>query len=73
MLRRNGGSWAQPGDPLTGQPTAHLRRVADQAAADAVGLERAAVGDLRINTDDCAIDEIVAVVITQAGWLQRHE
>jgi hypothetical protein len=72
MLRRHGGSWAQPGDPLTGQPTAHLRQVADHAAADAIELEHAAVGDLRIDTDERTVDQTVAAVVTQTAWLPRR-
>lgn len=71
MLRRHGGSWAQPGDPLSGQPIARLRDVAGQAAADAIRLERAAVGDLRIDTDERTVGETVAAVVSQTGWLPR--
>ena len=28
MLRGQGGSWSQPGDPLVGQPATHLLRIA---------------------------------------------
>jgi hypothetical protein len=51
MLREQGGSWPQPGDPLAGQPAAYLLRVAASAAADAEALEHAVTGALRIDTD----------------------
>ena len=48
--RGQGLSWPQPGDPLIGQPEAHLRLVAAQAAAEAETLERSGLGDLCIDT-----------------------
>jgi hypothetical protein len=68
MRRGQGGSWAQPGDPVIGQSTAHLRRIADKAAADADALERAAIGARRIDTDGRSVEEAVDLVITQSGW-----
>lgn len=58
-----------PGDPLTGQPTATLHRIADKAVANAEALERAAIGDQRIDTDGRTIEELAHTVLTQAaGW-----
>lgn len=73
MFRGQGGSWPQPGDPLKGQTTTHLLRIADKAAADADALERAAIGDLRIDTDGRTVEEVADVILTQAGWPRRPE
>jgi adenylylsulfate kinase-like enzyme len=71
MRRGQGGSWAQPGDPLIGQSTAHLRRIADEAAADADALERAAIGAWRIDTDGRTVEEAADLIIAQTGWHGR--
>lgn len=68
MLRGQGGSWAQPGDPLKGQPAAHLSAVAARAAVDAAALERAAVGAVRIDTDRLTADEVADAIIAETGW-----
>ncbi len=69
LLRgRGGGSWAQPGDPLSGRPTAHLLRVADRATADAAALERAALGDLRVDTAARTAEEAAEAVLVATGW-----
>jgi adenylylsulfate kinase-like enzyme len=65
MLRGQGGSWHQPGDPLIGQSPAHLRRIADNATADADALERAAIGDLRIDTDQCTVEDAAELIVAQ--------
>jgi chloramphenicol 3-O-phosphotransferase len=70
MLRGQGGSWSQPGDPLTGQSTAHLLQTADQAVADAAALERAAIGDLCVDTDGRTVEESADAVVAQAGWMR---
>ena len=67
MLRGRGSTWLQPGDPLTGQPAAYLRRVADQAAIDADALERAAIG-LRIDTDGRTVAELADAVLSRSEW-----
>jgi len=69
MLRGQGGGWDQPGDPLNGQPTAHLLDVAGKAAADADLLDRSALGDLRIDTDGRTAEECVEAILAQSGWL----
>jgi len=71
MRRGQGGSWAQPGDPLTGQSTAHLRRIAGQAAADADALERAVISALRIDTDGRTAEQAADLIIAQTGWHGR--
>jgi hypothetical protein len=61
-LRGQGLSWPQPGDPLIGQPEAHLRLVAAESAAEAAALERSGLGDLRIDTDDRTVAEVADLI-----------
>jgi len=69
LLRGQGGGWPAPGDPLRGQPTATLHRIADQAVANADELERAAIDDVRVDTDGRTIEEVAELVCAQAnGW-----
>lgn len=70
MLRGQDGSWPQPGDPLAGQPTAYLLRVAARAAADADALEHAMTGALRIDTDRLTVAEAADVIAARTGWLR---
>jgi len=60
--RGQGLSWPQPGDPLIGQPEAHLRLVAERAATDADALDRSGLGDLRIDTDGLSVGEAADLV-----------
>ena len=69
VIRGEGGSWPQPGDPIVGQPAARLLEIADQATADAEALERAALG-LRVDTDGRTIEEAVEEIIAKTGWPQ---
>jgi adenylylsulfate kinase-like enzyme len=64
-LRGLGLGWPQPGDPLAGQPEAHLRLVAKRAAADAEALERSGPGDLRIDTDGLSVSEAADLITAQ--------
>lgn len=73
MLRGQGGSWSQPGDPLKGQTTAYLLRVVDQAAADADAMERDTIGELRIDTDGRTVEEVASVITTRSRWPGRVE
>jgi hypothetical protein len=66
-LRGQGQGWRAPGDPLRGQPEAHLLRVADKAAEEAEAMERAGLGDLRVETDRLSAEEVAAEVVTKAG------
>ena len=68
MLRGHGGGWAQPGDPLIGQPSPVLRRFVDQAVAEAEALERAAVG-IRVETDGLTVDAIADEIVARTGGL----
>jgi hypothetical protein len=67
MLRGQGDGWRAPGDPLKGRPLAALYRVATKAAANADELERAEIGDLRIDTDGRTIEEVTQLIRTKAG------
>ncbi|PPS67313.1 MULTISPECIES: AAA family ATPase [Streptomyces] len=62
MSRGQGGSWAQPGDPLRGQSVTRLLHVADQAVASAAGLEDAGIGDLRIDTDGYTVEQVADAI-----------
>jgi adenylylsulfate kinase-like enzyme/chloramphenicol 3-O-phosphotransferase len=55
--RGRGESWSQPGDPLRGQPAERLREAAASAAAEAELLDRAAVGDIRVDTSALTIEQ----------------
>jgi hypothetical protein len=68
MLRGQGGSWPQPGDPLAGQPTAYLLRAAVGAAAAAEALEHALTGALRIDTDGLSVAAAADVIAARTGW-----
>jgi hypothetical protein len=69
LLRQQGGSWAQPGDPLRGQAEEHLLAVAEQAAKAAKALESAAIGDTRIDTDGLTTEQVADAVLARTGWL----
>ncbi|MEV6159024.1 hypothetical protein AB0L53_52715 [Nonomuraea sp. NPDC052129] len=56
--RGRGGGPAIPGDELKGLDPEALRRVAEQAAREALSLDRAGAGDLRIDTDDRSAQEV---------------
>lgn len=64
ISRRGQGpsSWAQPGDPLLGQPEAHLRLAAAESAAEAETLERSDLGDLRIDTNGRSVPEVADLI-----------
>lgn len=65
---RQGGSWAQPGDPLKGRTEPHLRAVAEQAAERARALETAGVGDIRIDTDGLTTEQVTEVVLAEVAY-----
>jgi adenylylsulfate kinase-like enzyme len=68
MLRGHGGSWPQPGDPLVGQPTAYLLRVAASAITEAEALEHAVNGALRLDTDSLTVDETADLIAARTRW-----
>jgi hypothetical protein len=57
-------------DPVLWQGAAQgtLLRVADQAAAADGALDRAAIGDVRIETDGRTVSETADMVIAQTAW-----
>jgi len=61
-LRGQGRGWPQPGDPLLGQPDAHLRRVAAESAAETAALDRSGLGDLRIDTDGRTVADVADLI-----------
>lgn len=67
MLRGQGGSWAQPGDPLKGRPVEYLLDVANRAAAEAELLERSGLGDLSIDTGSRTVEESVEAIVALMG------
>jgi hypothetical protein len=69
--RGDGGSWAQPGDPLRGRPAAYLSQVAEQAAADAQALDRASLDAIRIDTDGHTAAQAADLIAAAAGWPGR--
>jgi adenylylsulfate kinase-like enzyme len=69
ILRRGlGENWEEPGDPLRGRPQAQLRRIAEGAARTAAALERARLGDLRIDTDGLVPEAVAARIAMASGW-----
>jgi hypothetical protein len=69
MSRGQCGSWPQPGDPLRGRPAGNLRRVADQAIAEAKALECAGVGSVRIDTGRQTVAETADAIAALTNWL----
>jgi adenylylsulfate kinase-like enzyme len=72
MLRGQGGSWPQPGDPLRGQSAAFLHQVADRAAADADALEQAAIGGVRVDSDGLTVEETADLIALRTEWPGRR-
>ncbi|SNT54769.1 AAA domain-containing protein [Asanoa hainanensis] len=64
--RREGPTWGLAGDELTGKPADLLRDVPARAAAEAAALDRAGIGDLCVDTDHRAVQDIVEEI--RAGW-----
>ncbi|MEJ3745690.1 AAA family ATPase [Actinomycetes bacterium KLBMP 9797] len=64
LSRGQGGGPDVPGDWLRGRPEAFLRDVAAAAASSADALDRAAVGDLRLDTDGRSADDAARAVRT---------
>ncbi|MCW6009913.1 ATP-binding protein, partial [Micromonospora sp. CPCC 205371] len=67
MLRGQGGGPPIAGDDLSGQPAAVLERVAGEAVAQAEALDRADVGDLRVDTDAQTPDDTAATLLAAAA------
>lgn len=67
LMRREGGSWHQPGDPLRGQPISELLTIAGAAIADAEALERSAIG-FRVDTDGRTVEEVADAILAETRW-----
>lgn len=61
------------GDQLIGQPQTTLRAAADRAAAEAEVLDRAEVGDLRIDTDGRDVDDLVDEILRAIRMDERSK
>ena len=68
LTRADGGSWPQPGDPLRGQSARYLSKAAEQAAAEALALDRSSLEARRVDTDGRTADQAADVVAAAAGW-----
>ncbi|MFC6022015.1 hypothetical protein ACFP2T_38360 [Plantactinospora solaniradicis] len=70
MLRAEGlvSTWGLAGDDLRGRSGTLLRRIVDDATADAEALESAAIGDLRVDTDGRAVQDIAQEILLRTGW-----
>jgi adenylylsulfate kinase-like enzyme len=62
MLRGQGGSWAAPGDPLTGLPAERLLEIADDAAAEGDCLAQAAIGDFDVAVDGRTVEDLADAI-----------
>ena len=71
LSRSNGGSWAQPGDPLRDQPREVLLEIARRAIVDSQVLERHDLG-LRFDLDGLSVDEAADRIVTVAAWPARE-
>ena len=69
MLRGQGLGPGIPGDELKGKAAGILREIARKAAVTADALQRDAIGDLCIDTDDRTPRELARIVLAQTnGW-----
>ena len=67
LSRSEGGSWAQPGDPLRDRPQDELLAVADRAIAACHLLEQHNIG-LRIDVDCLDVDDAAVTLLRLARW-----
>ena len=51
LLRGRGENWPEPGDPLRGLPPSRLLKVAGHPSSEAAALERAGIGDVRVDAE----------------------
>lgn len=65
--RRDGGAWAQPGDPLRGASAQLIERAIARSIADAARLERATFG-LRVDVTELTVEQAAAAVVARSGW-----
>lgn len=68
ILRRGeGGGLELAGDELVGQPAGLLHRVIESAVTAGEELERAGIGDLLVDTDGRAIEDVARIVRAEVG------
>ncbi|HXS65237.1 MAG TPA: hypothetical protein VN767_20480 [Streptosporangiaceae bacterium] len=70
MLRGQGSSWNEPGDPLGGQPAEKLLEVAANAAEDAEALDQAKIDATRIDTTRLTVGQAADEIVAETGWLK---
>lgn len=68
-LRGRGQNWSEPGDPLKGQPAARLSELAAKAAKEAQELEGKELGDISVDTNGRAVEDVVGEIAALTnGW-----
>jgi len=68
ILRRGeGGGLELAGDELVGQPAGLLHRVIESAVTAGEELERAGIGDLLVDTDGRAAEDVARIVRAEVG------
>jgi adenylylsulfate kinase-like enzyme len=65
--RGQGGSWAQPGDPLRDQSPDDLLRVAERAVRESRALDQVMLG-MRIDTDASSAAQTAQRVLDESNW-----
>ncbi|MEW9528256.1 hypothetical protein [Microbispora sp. NPDC049125] len=65
--RGQGGGPTTPGDELRGLGSGTLHRIAGRAAHEAVALDSAGAGELRVDTDGRSVEEVAADVRARGG------
>ena len=67
MRRAQGFGPRIAGDALNGKPTAILQQIAEKAATTTEALQRDAIGDLCIDTNDLTIEEVAQTILEQVN------
>ena len=63
-----GGGPPITGDVLHGRPAAVLARAHEAAVREAAALDRAGIGDVRIDTDGRAVGDVAEEITGRAHW-----
>ncbi len=66
-LRGQGFGPGIPGDELKGKPDTALQQIAEKAIETAESLQRNAIGDLCIDTDNRTIEEIAQMILVEVN------
>jgi hypothetical protein len=66
--RGRGGGPLLAGDVLRGRPPAVLARAHEAAARQAAELDRAAIGDVRVDTGGRSVDAVAGEIVHRLGW-----